>query len=115
MRPFDQYPNDGSEIMRKMKGGNSRRGYGLELQILTGQTECAYCGVSLVDDFYHWLLLSVDHVIPQKESQRLGIPIEWFDSYSNLVICCSGCNGFDNRKKLVKSECVKKKRVHENT
>ena len=28
---------------------------------------------------------------------RLGIPKSWHESYSNIVLACSGCNGFRNR------------------
>ena len=56
----------------------------------------------MVDSYYHWLLLTVDHVIPvsdkdRKEGHSLGIPKDWHDSYSNIVLACSGCNGFRNR------------------
>jgi hypothetical protein len=97
MTPFDKYPEDGLKLLPKVRGDNARHGYGLELQRLTGQTSCAYCGVNLVDDYNHWLLLTVDHVIPAGECKRLGIPDEFRDSFSNTVICCSACNGFDDR------------------
>jgi len=96
-QPFNQYPEDGLKLLPRMRGDNCRHGYGLELQRLTGQTTCAYCGVSLVDDYYHWLLLSVDHVIPVRQCHRLGLPDDWRESYSNMVLSCSGCNSFDNR------------------
>ena len=62
----------------------------------------SYCGTSLVDSYEHWLLLTVDHVIPvserdRMEGHRLGIPKSWHESYSNIVLACSGCNGFRNR------------------
>jgi 5-methylcytosine-specific restriction endonuclease McrA len=97
MKPFDQYPEDGLRLLPKVRGDNARHGYGLQLQRLTGQTTCAYCGVSLVDDYDHWLLLAVDHVIPVEQCERLGFPDDWRDSYSNRVLSCSGCNGFDNK------------------
>ncbi len=100
MKPFDQYPEDDSTRLPQIRGANARRGYGLELMRLTNQTHCAYCEISLADDFYRWLLLSVDHVIPRAEYKRLGIPIEWGESYSNSVLCCLGCNGFDNRYRI---------------
>ena len=100
MRPFDLYPNDGVSILPKMKLTNCRHEYGLKLQQLTKQTECAYCGVDLTSDFYRWLLLSVDHVIPVNECKRLGIPEDWAQSYSNVVLCCLGCNGFNNRYQI---------------
>ena len=27
----------------------------------------------------------------------MGIPKSWHESYSNIVLACSGCNGFRNR------------------
>ncbi len=89
-----------------MSGDTARRAYGLCLQRLTGQTECAYCEVSLVDDYYCWLLLSVDHVIPVAECNRLGIPFEWAQSYSNTVLSCFGCNGFDNHYTIQRDEAT---------
>ncbi|MFQ6030785.1 MAG: HNH endonuclease [Dehalococcoidia bacterium] len=97
MMPFEKYPGDGAELLPRMASGTARRDYGLKLQRLTGQTHCAYCGISLVDSFDHWLLLSVDHVIPSSECKRIGIPTDWAESYSNTVLCCLGCNGFGNR------------------
>ena len=98
--PFELYPDDGLSMLPKMPGGNARHGYGLKLQRLTNQTRCAYCGRSLVDDYFHWLLLSVDHVIPAAEGKRMGIPNDWVESYSNIVLCCLGCNGFGNRYQI---------------
>jgi ATP-dependent RNA circularization protein (DNA/RNA ligase family) len=41
--------------------------------------------------------MSVDHAIPTGTGRALGISIDWFEDYSNLVLCCSGCNGYENR------------------
>ena len=108
MKPFDSYPEGGYTILRKLKGGNARRKYGHWL-VTHGQTSCAYCRMSLVDCFEHWLLLTVDHVIPvsgkdRKEGHRLGIPKIWHESYSNVVLACSGCNGFRNRYEVLWQE-----------
>lgn len=94
MKPFDEYPNQGSRLLGKGYDatGNSRHGFGLKLMRLTGQTTCAYCGQSLVDSYAHWLLTTVDHVVPR--SFRKEINVEWLDDIANLVLCCSGCNGF---------------------
>ena len=101
MKPFDQYPDDGYKILpRPVGGANARHGYGMYLQSVTNQTTCAYCDVSLVDEYYHWLLLQTDHVIPRGECNRLGLPSEWQESMSNMVICCSACNQFDNRYRV---------------
>lgn len=53
--------------------------------------------MSLVDDFHHWLLLSVDHVVPSAEARRVGMGTEFYEDAINLVLCCAGCNGFGNR------------------
>ena len=96
MKPFDDYPGEGYVILRTLKGSNARREYGHWL-VERGQSSCAYCRVSLVHSYRNWLLLTVDHVIPAKEGLRLGIPKPWYESYSNIVLACSGCNGFQNR------------------
>jgi hypothetical protein len=50
-----------------------------------------------VDTFEHWLLMSIDHVLPISEARRLGVPQRFVEDAINRVLCCSGCNGFDNR------------------
>jgi 5-methylcytosine-specific restriction endonuclease McrA len=100
MKPFETYPLGGNSKLGGCKDTNCRHGYGLKLQRLTGQTVCAYCGQNLVDTYEHWLLMSVDHVIPVKEGKNLGITKEWVDDFANWVLCCSACNGFGNRWKL---------------
>ena len=97
MEPFDRYPGGGRELLGPGRGANARHEYGLKLQRVTGETTCAYCGVSLVDDFYRWLLLQVDHAVPAGEARRLGVPRTYYEDLVNLVLACSGCNGFDNR------------------
>ena len=108
MKPFDDYPCGGYTILRQLKDGNARREYGHWL-VERGQTSCAYCEMSLVDSYEHWLLLTVDHVIPvsdsdRKHGHRLGIPRSWHESYSNIVLACSGCNGFRNRYQVPSEE-----------
>jgi hypothetical protein len=97
--PFDAYPRRGRVLLGRPRdtSGTCRGGYGLGLQRLTGQAACAYCGQSLVDDYRHWLLMAVDHVLPRGEAVRLGIPARFSEDAINLVLCCSGCNGFGNR------------------
>jgi hypothetical protein len=68
---------------------------------LTGETSCAYCGVSLVADYHHWLLMSIDHVVPSGEARRVGIDAQLYEDAINLVLCCSGCNEFGNRYRCV--------------
>ena len=103
MKPFDDYPEGGYTILRTRTGDLARQGYGHWL-VERRQTSCAYCGISLVESYAHWLLLAVDHVIPEKEAQRLKICRSWYDSYSNLVLACSGCNGFCNQYKVLWQE-----------
>jgi 5-methylcytosine-specific restriction endonuclease McrA len=101
MEPFDQYPHRGRELLGRPRPAFAcRDGYGLELMQVTGQTCCAYCGVSLVGDYYRWLLMARDHVIPAGEAKRLGIPPGFSEDFSNLVLACSGCNGFRNRYRV---------------
>ena len=97
--PFDQFPERGRHLLGRPRAGtgSSRTGYGLSLQRLTGQNSCAYCGVDLVGDYHRWLLLNVDHVVPRGEAIRLGIPAEFYEDAINLVLACSGCNGYLNR------------------
>jgi len=100
MMPFDQYPEGGKELIGKCAGANCRHEYGLKLQRLTGQSACAYCGLNLVDTYEHWLLMSVDHVVPTKAGLAMGIDKTWLEDCCNTVLCCAGCNGFGNRFKL---------------
>ena len=80
-----------------MGRANSRREDGLWLMENARQDSCAYCDVSLVDTYHHWLLLNVDHVVPAGECAKLGIPDGWHHSFTNTVLSCFGCNLFDNR------------------
>jgi hypothetical protein len=88
-------PQSGKKVA--FSDGGCRHGYGLKLMLLTGQTACAYCGISLVDDYSHWLLMAVDHVVPTKQANELGICEEWSKDYRNTVLSCSACNGLRNR------------------
>ena len=97
MNPFDDYPGRGDSILKKMGRANARREDGLWLMQNARQDSCAYCDISLVDTYHHWLLLNVDHVVPVRECARLGIPDGWRHSFTNAVLSCFGCNMFDNR------------------
>jgi 5-methylcytosine-specific restriction endonuclease McrA len=100
MKPFDAYPDDRVNPLPMRHGVNTRRIDAPLLQRLTNQTTCAYCGIDLVSEFTRWLLTSIDHVVPTSQATRLGISEEFSESMSNLVLCCSGCSGFDNRYEL---------------
>ena len=64
-------------------------------------TPAAYCAMSLVETYEQWLMMSVDHVVPTRTGQVFGIPDDWLADYANIVLCCSACNGFGNRYKLM--------------
>lgn len=101
MQPFDAYPGNGQVLLGPPRNSdNCRHGYGLDLQRQTGQTSCAYCGLNLVDEYAHWLLLSVDHVVPRGQAASLGIDAVYSEDLINLVLCCAGCNGFGNRYRV---------------
>ena len=77
MEPLDRYPGRGRHLLGLRRGANALHEYRLRLQQMTGETVCAYCGVSLIETYYHWLLLQVDHVVPMAEPLRLNIPREF--------------------------------------
>lgn len=101
MMPFDSYPHGGNRLLGRRSGANCRHEYGLRLQRLTGQENCAYCGLRLVDSYEHWLMMSVDHVVPTRTGTVFMISTDWLEDYSNHVLCCSACNGFGNRYTLM--------------
>jgi 5-methylcytosine-specific restriction endonuclease McrA len=108
MLPFDTYPDGDRGLLGVYKGSNCRHEYGLKLHQLTGQHSCAYCGMSLVDCFEHWLMMTVDHVVPDSACKDLGIYPKWIHDYSNLVLCCHACNNLDNHYKLPKTTVTPK-------
>ena len=103
MNLFAGYPKWGECDPRPLRGmSNCRHEYGLRLQQLTGQMRCAYCETSLVDTYEHWLLMAVDHVIPKKcvPKEQKEAWERWTETLYNVVLCCSGCNGFCNKSEL---------------
>jgi hypothetical protein len=94
MMPFDAYPHRGRRPIGRLTGTNCRHEYGLRLQRLIGLNKCAYCSLSLVDTYDHWLMLSVDHILPNHAGAELGVQPEWLDDYWNTVLCCSACAAF---------------------
>lgn len=96
MKPFDDYPGGGKRILKKMGRTCARREDGLWLMQNALQDSFAYCDVSLVDTYHHWLLLNVGHVVPARECARLGIPDAWHHSF----LSCFGCSLFDNRYRV---------------
>lgn len=108
MLPFDTYPDRGRRLLGRPKAGagSSRTGYGLALQRMTGQSACAYCDIDLVGDYYRWLLLTVDHVVPRGEAVRLGMSVTLYEDATNLVVACSGCNGYLNLYQCVAKPAI---------
>ena len=100
MLPFDKYPCQGRVLLRGIRDRNPARLPYEILYQLTGLDACAYCGGSLLDPFERWQILQCDHVVPQKEGERLGIPTEWSEDLINIVLACSPCNGYDNKYRL---------------
>jgi hypothetical protein len=94
MMPFDAYPHRGRRPFGHCNGDNCRHEYGLRFQRLTGLGVCAYCGLSLVDSYDHWLKMSVEPVVPLKAARELNIPADWAEDYCNMVLCCSACSEF---------------------
>jgi hypothetical protein len=93
-KPFDGYPEKQSSL-RPLKGEGCRRGYGADLMRTTSQRSCAYCEENLTEDYYRWLLVTTDHVVPTALCKKYDIKQR--ESMSNRVIACSGCNGFKNK------------------
>jgi hypothetical protein len=97
MKPFERYPGSGHVLPGALRGTNARHEYGLQLQRVTGEHACAYCGLDLTATYEHWLLLQVDHVVPVSVALKLGVPRALYQDLLNCVLACSACNGFDNR------------------
>ena len=99
--PFVSYPKDDTELLKSIwVGSNCRHEYGLKFIQLTHQNCCAYCDRSLTNDYYAWVTMVLDHVVPKSVCEALGIKPEWCWSLANGVLACAACNGFDNRYKL---------------
>ena len=94
MMPFDAYPHRGRRPIGRLTGDNCRHEYGLKLQKLIGLNKCAYCSLSLVDTYDHWLMMTIDHVVPIHAGGELGISSDWLEDYWNTVLCCSACKSF---------------------
>ena len=88
MKPFEDYPEGGYTVLPKGWGTTARREYGHWL-VERGQTSCAYCEMSLVDSYEHWLMPTAEHVIPVADRDRLRIPTNWHESYSNIILECA--------------------------
>ena len=95
--PFASYPGKGRELLPIAKVDNCGHGYGLNHQRITAQTGCACCGRDFTGAYSDWLMIALDHVIPARVCEAMGMPPKWMDSYSNRVWLCSACNGFQNR------------------
>ena len=97
--PFESYPEGGYELLGRVQGigrGTRRTSAPLFMQ-KTGKTSCAYCGLDLVKSFTNWLQIQLDHVVPKKVCKKLSIQENWVEDYTNRVLACNACNGFDNQ------------------
>lgn len=103
MLPFGRYPHGGRVLLGQVGTGNCRRGYGLKFMLITGQTRCAYCHMSLTDPYENWLQMALDHVVPRSVCKEFSLSDEWTHDASNLVLSCTACNGFGNRYKAPKT------------
>jgi hypothetical protein len=106
--PLDQYPSSSLNHLEALRtqtnsGNGFRKNYGLKLYKKLERRRdllfCAYChfspkDLSNEDGFKHWLLMSVDHVIPVSVAKNLVEDKIW-DSVLNLVFCCRVCNDFN--------------------
>jgi hypothetical protein len=99
MKPFDEYPGKGIELLGRVKGANCRHEYGLKFMKQTGQTKCAYCGLDFTESYNNWVTMALDHVIPASVCKTLDIKIKWSDDSANKVLACSACNSYCNRYK----------------
>lgn len=99
MIPFESYPERGQALLGPIRGSNCRKGYGLKFMRVTGQTSCAYCGISLIEPYTNWLQMAIDHVVPQSVCKGFSLSAEWTHDASNCVLSCAACNGFGNRYK----------------
>jgi DNA-directed RNA polymerase subunit N (RpoN/RPB10) len=96
--PFVTYPNDEMELRKTVWiGSNCRHEYGLKFIQKTHQNCCAYCGRVLTKDYYAWLTMVLDHVVPVSVCDDFNVKQEFCRSLANTVLACGACNGFDNR------------------
>ncbi len=97
--PFTAYPGGGREQLKQRPGWNTRHSDGPEFMRITGVKTCAYCGLDFTASFENWLMMVLDHVVPQSVCVSMAIDPTWVWNYSNAVLACSACNGFCNRYK----------------
>ena len=101
MMPFDSYPAGGLQLLGRVEGvgRGTRRTSGPKFIQKTRQISCAYCGLNLVESFTNWLQMALDHVVPKSVCKGFSLPEEWIEDYTNRVLACGACNGFDNQYK----------------
>jgi len=97
--PFDSYPGRGRQRLGEMCNGNCRTTYGKIFIQKTGQHDCAYCGMDLWNHRDRWKFMTLDHIVPQcafKDKEIYVLP-EFCHDYTNSVLSCTVCNGFENQ------------------
>jgi len=55
--------------------------------------------MDFTESFNNWRSVVLDHVVPQSVRKSLGIRLDWIWDFSNAVLACSACNGYNNRYK----------------
>tara|TARA_B100001250_G_scaffold8812_3_gene7602 strand:+ start:263 stop:616 length:354 start_codon:yes stop_codon:yes gene_type:complete len=66
--------------------------------------KCVYCARDLKNNFYDWMLIEIDHVIPKSKNGS--------DNPENIVTSCRVCNRFkgiylpQNYKSLSRNELI---------
>jgi len=98
VRPFDQYPRGGRELLGSLPHASSANALApaLEMQFVTGQTRCAYCDGSLFGE-YSCSLPRLDHVVPVADADRMGFPADYSRDIINIVLCCASCRELAQR------------------
>ena len=109
MKPFDEYPMAGHELIGPLDSiDNLSQGYWLDLQKRTGQTHCAYCGADLMSENHNnWWSMRVDRVISSAHATEIGIPAEFACDTINAVLCCSICYGLRSEYSAIDEPQIK--------
>lgn len=77
----------------------SLMGYGRKIFERDGY-KCVYCDRKFRDDFWSWMLLTVEHVIPRNRINEENR--EFIKSEKNLKTACRVCNNISNKIDLEK-------------
>jgi hypothetical protein len=110
LKPFDTYPEGGRSLLGPVSDlSDYRYSNAADMQSKTGQTCCAYCGADLTDSFDHWLLSSVERVVPVRQAAQMGVPPEYRRDAINTVLVCLVCSGLSGNYYVPESWQKKRK------